>query len=71
MLPCCVAAGAAAGNESPGQVMAVAFEQQSALAGRAGRVKTCDRDVIGAENAMFVVNRQPAFSMNEYGTDRP
>lgn len=70
MLPRCVAAGAATGDESPSEMMAVAFEQQSALAGRAGRVKACDREVFGTENAMVVVNGQSAFSMNEHGADR-
>jgi hypothetical protein len=69
MQPRRVAAGAATGDESPSKMMAVALEQQSALAGRAGCVKSCDRDVIAAENAMVVVDCQATFSMYEHGTN--
>ena len=51
-------------------MMAVALEQQAALPGRTGRVKSHDRLVAFTQHAMLVIDRQPAFGMHEHRAHR-
>ena len=52
-------------------MMAMAFEQESTLPGRAGGIEAGNRLVTLAKHAMFAIDCEPAFRMHEHRAQRP
>ena len=51
--------------------MAVALEQEAALAGPAGGEEPGDRPVVGPEHTMLEVDREATLAVHEHGFDGP
>ena len=51
-------------------MMAVALQQEAALAGRAGGKEPGDRFVASPENAVIAIDRETTFRVYEHGTQR-
>lgn len=51
-------------------MMAVALEQEAALAGRTRCIQAGDRPVALAQHPMIVIYGEPAFGMDEHGAHR-
>ena len=66
-----VAAGDAARDERPAEMMAVAFEQQTALPRRARGVQARDHRAVGAQHFEPLADLEPAIGEDDVALHRP